>query len=99
MYTIIAVYSIALVVTPIIRLTRDIIMPTIIQYMIRLMIGLMIGNGRASVKSIDARYYISISIILIRENILSTHSICIDPLGIVITCVRYASNIYLVRLI
>ena len=66
MYRIGTMYGIALIATPIIILTKVIIMPAIIQYMIRLMIGLLIGNGCAHVNSIDARYRISISIIIVQ---------------------------------
>ena len=58
MYRIGTMYGIALIVTPIIILTNVIIEPAVIQYMIHLMIGLVIGTGCAHVNSIDARYHI-----------------------------------------
>ena len=62
--------------------------------MIHLGIDRIMDITRTSINGIEVYYHISIGIIVIRDSIMSTHIICIVPLGIVITSARCTSSIY-----
>ena len=80
------------------RLTKVMIVPAIIHYMILLVIGLVIDTGRTHVNSNDARYHISINMVVIQDSILHTLIICIVLLGIVVSRAKYTMTRDVARL-